>query len=174
MKDVFLIGPKHSGKTSAGKALALLCARIFIDLDVLVTQRTGKTPRELYNQGPEIFRKEEADALAALVKSGRKERVIALGGGVIDNPRAISMLEDDAMLVYLDISADSAWRRIVNSGDLPPFLKTENPKETHCALHERRAAAYRRIARIIIEAERKTCEEIANEIFSRLSDSEKL
>ena len=168
MEDIFLTGPKHCGKTGAGKALALLCSRDFFDLDDLVAQRTGKTPRELYNEGAEIFREAEADALAAFMNSDLKSRVAALGGGVIDNPRAAAMMKNAPMLVYLDLPANIAWRRINCAGELPPFLKTENPAETHRVLHERRAGAYRRIAKIIIDAEGKTSEEIAVEILSRI------
>jgi len=170
-EDIFLVGPKHSGKTSAGKALAVLCSRDFIDLDDLIAQRTGKTPRELYNDSPEIFREAEADALEALVKSRVKGRIIATGGGVIDNSRAKAMLKNEALLVYLELPAGSSWRRITNSGVLPPFLKTNNPEETHRVLHEQRSAAYCELAKIIIKAENKNPEEIANEILNLLRNN---
>ena len=168
MKDIFLTGPKHSGKTSAGRTLALLCSCDFIDLDDLIEQQTGKSPRALYVEDPLKFKKAEAGALAVLVKSDnkQKQRIIAVGGGIIDNPEALPFLEN-AKTVYLSISADTAWDRIVHAqdGELPPFLKTGNPEETHRALHERRGAAYRQLAKIVIEAEGKTPEEVAGEIL---------
>jgi len=175
MKDIILTGPKHSGKTSAGKALAALCSCEFIDLDELISQRTGKSPRQLFSESPSIFRETEAGAMAALagLDSADGRRVIAAGGGIIDNEDAIAALKKTgAIAVYLNISADSAWDRIANSsdGELPPFLRTENPRETHRALHERRAAAYLQIADIVIEAEGKTPEEIAGEVLNRLWD----
>jgi shikimate kinase len=71
----------------------------------------------------------------------------------------------------LNISAATAWQRIAGSsgglqGNLPPFLKTENPQETHRALHERRSAAYLQLADIVVEAEGKTPEKIAFEIHA--------
>jgi shikimate kinase len=196
MKTIVLIGPKHSGKTSAGKALALLCSCGFIDLDELIFQRTGKSPRQLFNEGPAIFQKAEAEAMAALfganadgvdanradasiVDAGRvnassvnspseRLRVIAAGGGIIDNAEAIALLKKcGAITVYLCISAESAWGRIAAGGELPPFLRTENPQGTHRALHERRGAAYLQFADIVIEAEGKTPEAVAREIFGR-------
>ena len=71
------------------------------------------------------------------------------------------------VMVYLDISTEDAWDRIVAGGELPPFLRTENPRETHRALHERRAAAYLQIANIVIETKGKSPQERAAEIFSR-------
>jgi len=179
MKSIFLTGPKHSGKTSAGKALALLCSCDFIDLDKLILQRTGKSPRQLFSESPAIFQKAEAEAMAALIETnnagtdsaGQGRRIISTGGGIIDNAEAIAALKKSgATVVYLNISAATAWRRIANSadGELPPFLRTENPRETHRALHERRAAAYQQFADIVIEAEGKSSKEIAAEILKLL------
>jgi shikimate kinase len=173
MEDIFLVGPKHSGKTSAGKALAVLCFGRFVDLDELVTERTGKSPRALYTEGPAVFRKAEAGALAALIGSKPPGlRIVAAGGGLTDNPDALALLEKTktALPVYLNISAETAWKRISGAAgeELPPFLKTDKPRETHRALHERRAAACRKFARFTIEAEQKNPEEIAREILERL------
>ena len=169
MEDVILAGPKHSGKTSSGRVLASLLSCDFIDLDELISQRTGKTPRQLFNESPESFKKAEAEAMAALTGSGAGRRVIAAGGGIIDNADAVSILKKSgAVIVCLNISADCAWERISASEELPPFLKTEDPRETHRVLHERRAAAYLQIANIVIEAEGKTPERIAGEIGEKL------
>jgi len=194
MEDIILTGPKHSGKTRAGKALALLCSNarssdseqsfncVFIDIDDVILQKTGKTPRELYNEGKEVFQKAEAEAAAALFSAdccdnaspccaGQQRRIIAAGGGIIDNQEAIAVFKkSNAKIVCLNISANAAWRRIYNNGrnELPPFLRTENPQETHRILHEKRSAAYLELADIIIEAENKTSEEIAAGILKRI------
>jgi len=167
MKTLILMGPKHSGKTSAGKALAAKCSCDFIDLDELILQRTGKTPRQLFNEGAAIFQKAEAEALAALAANADgKQRVIAAGGGIIDNAEALAVLKQfGAAAVCLSISTGGAWDRISAGGELPPFLQTENPRETHRALHERRAAAYQQLADIVINVDGKTPDEIAEEIL---------
>jgi len=169
MRFIVLVGPKHSGKTSAGKALASLLSCGFVDLDELIAQKSGQTPRALYGEGPEIFRKAEAGALAALFESEMagpsSSLVIAAGGGLVDNPDALSVMRRfQAAAVFLDVSVQVAWTRIKAEGELPPFLKTENPEETHRALHERRSAAYRRLASLTIKADGKSTEEIAREI----------
>jgi len=194
MEDIILTGPKHSGKTHTGKALARLCSDtcgcscdrsiscVFIDIDETIQQKTGKTPRKLFNEGKEVFQKAEADAAAALFTStfsdnassccaGQQRRIIAAGGGIIDNQGAMAVLKNSgAKIVYLNISANLAWRRIYGRGskELPPFLQTENPQETHRVLHERRSAAYLELADIVIDAESKTPEEIAAEIIKHI------
>jgi len=191
MKTIILTGPKHSGKTSVGKALASLCSCDFVDLDESITQRTGKNPRQLFIEGQEIFQKAEVEAAASLFNAdgtskddtgennagaddtnvaGDKWRVIATGGGIIDNAQAVAALKKvNAMTVYLNISTETAWNRISAGGELPPFLRTENPRKTHRVLHERRAKAYLQFADFAIKADSKTPQEIAEEILIHFS-----
>jgi len=180
MQSIILTGPKHSGKTSAGKALASIYSCDFIDLDDLILQRTGKTPRQLYVEsgpsGGSLFKQAEAEAVSHLITTLVFKSVIAAGGGIIDNPEAMAAIKNSGVIkVYLSISANEAWNRIANSpngekpkSELPPFLQTENPKETHRLLHERRAAAYSQIADIVIKTEGQSPEEIAEMIHISL------
>jgi shikimate kinase len=203
---IIIAGPKHSGKTSAGKALARLLGGAaggtagtggaeqappdtvrFIDLDELVEDRTGKSPRLLYREGPDVFRKAEAAALRSLFlgvgrktvlpgrdggctggkdhAAGNRVTIVAAGGGLADNREALDLLKiNPAVVVYLEVSAETAWERIRaaadRGGELPPFLDTENPRETHRLLHERRGRIYRELAAVTITA-RNTPEETA-------------
>ncbi|WP_010254193.1 shikimate kinase [Treponema primitia] len=177
---ILITGPKHSGKTSAGRVLAELLGASFVDLDELIEQQSGKSPRALYKEDPEVFRQAETRALASLLSEniGGEPRVVAAGGGLIDNPEALELLQQrnhsgaEVMTVYLEITADTAWERITKAaqktGELPPFLNTENPRETHAALHKRRGAAYREFASLTLSAEGKTSGDIGREITGRL------
>jgi shikimate kinase len=174
METLLLIGPKHSGKTSAGRMLAVLSGAVFIDLDERIERRTGKSSRSLYREGPEVFRAAEAETLRELLEEpGEKGpfRVIATGGGLIDNPAALGLVKETypVCVVYLEVSAGTAWERILRgageTGELPPFLDTADPRETHRTLHERRAASYRRLARFVVDGEHRTPGEMAEEII---------
>jgi shikimate kinase len=184
-KIILIIGTKYSGKSLCARALNEIIGGGTVDLDELVEKQTGKTPRELFIEGHIFFKKAEALALASVVqghpsKIDEKTLVIATGGGIIDNDEAMALileaklpLEDRQLItVYLEISAETAWQSIVDGssdGELPPLLNTNNPKETHLALHNRRAKAYKAVAGITILAEDKSPEEIAGEIAACLS-----
>lgn len=186
IRNIILLGPKHSGKTGAGRELAKLLGGGFTDLDERIEAQTGKSPRALFKESPETFRAAEVRALESLVPAHAEEGfaedtaggalgVIAAGGGIIDNSRARRFLlaEDGVFLVNLEVSAETAWERIsaaaARSGELPPFLDTENPKETHRLLHERRAEAYRAIAHRTVSGEGRTPEETGREIAAMLT-----
>jgi shikimate kinase len=56
------------------------------------------------------------------------------------------------------------------TGELPPFLNTENPRETHRQLHERRGKIYRERAAITVRAG-NTPEETAAAMLRRLKET---
>ena len=181
---ILVTGPRHSGKTLCSRALGKIMGWEVVDLDELVEKQTGKTARTLFNEGQEIFRKAEALALASVFRTRSKDGslIAAAGGGLIDNPEALSLLSEPLLTsrfrkvipVYLDVSPETAWRRILDAaagGELPPFLNTENPRETHLALHRRRSESYRAMAFLTVYAENKTTDEIAGEIADYLKES---
>ena len=182
---ILITGPKHSGKSLCAKALNETTGWEAVDLDETMEVQTGKTPRELFVLGQEIFKKAETLALSSALQFYEEKsqsfrcnqrlrqdriRIIAAGGGLIDNNDAMALLTEpqvpprEIIVVYLDISAETAWQRISAEGELPPFLNTGNPREVHLTLHNRRAEAYKAMAGIIVSAENKSPEEIAREI----------
>jgi shikimate kinase len=97
-----------------------------------------------------------------------------LSGGIIDNPHAMALLEKESAnlcTVYLEISAETAWQRIVSDGGLPPFLEAPTlaeSKEKHRQLHERRASGYKKIADHCICAEGKSAVCLADELCNMI------
>jgi shikimate kinase len=172
------VGPKHSGKSSVGKELAVLLNALFLDLDSCIEERTAKTPRALYKEGTEVFRKAELETLQAILADFPSAKdssflVLAAGGGIIDNQEAASLLKEKTFIINLDVSADTAWKRIIAtsqiSGELPPFLQTDNPEKTHRELHVRRNNAYKELSDITIDADNINCNAIAEHITKILA-----
>jgi len=182
---ILIMGAKYSGKDLCARALNEIIGGEVVDLDELVEKQTGKTPRELFIEGHVGFKKAEAHALASVIHGTLLQKegenlVIAAGGGIIDNDEAMALIskarvpsaDRQLITVFLEISAETSWQRIVdgsNDGGLPPLINTNNPKETHLALHNRRAKAYRAVAGITILTENKSPEDIAGEIADSLS-----
>jgi shikimate kinase len=168
---ISLVGPKHSGKSSVGKELARLLNTSFLDLDSCIEEQQGKSPRVLYKEGADVFRKAELKTLQAILDDAGKNpsfTVLATGGGIIDNPQAAALLKEKTLIVNLEVSPETAWKRIAEtsrvSGELPPFLQTENPEQTHRELHERRSNAYKELATITVNADAINLETISQQI----------
>jgi shikimate kinase len=187
---ILIIGTKYSGKSLCARSLKEIIGGEIIDLDELVEKQTGKKPRELFIEGHVFFKKAEVRALASVVqgpqpRSEEEFLIVAAGGGIVDNDEAMALLSEvkvpsadrQLIIVYLEISAETAWRRIMDSsgyGALPPLINTNNPEETHLALHNRRAKTCKAVAGITVLAENKSPEEIAGEIADKLKQEGRL
>ncbi len=106
---IILIGFKHVGKTTLGRRLAARLGQNFYDLDELVTQKTGKTPRELHGEDAEKFREIESQVLEDFLQT-EPEGVLALGGGT-SCARA-----ENHTFIHVKADPEVVWKRIQESG----------------------------------------------------------
>lgn len=81
-ENIFLIGPRASGKTTLGRKLAARLKRPFVDTDRRIQLATGMTVARIVEQGGwEAFRQAEQDVLADVALfSGQ---VVSCGGGIV-------------------------------------------------------------------------------------------
>ena len=64
-EHLVLVGMMGSGKSSVGRRVAEALDRPLLDTDALVEERTGRTVRQLFDEGGEAgFRRAETDAVA--------------------------------------------------------------------------------------------------------------
>jgi shikimate kinase len=79
---IILIGFSATGKSTVGRRLAQRLGWSFVDTDVVVVEKTGKTIGELiHGEGEDSFRGHERRALVNATR--RKQAVIASGGGAV-------------------------------------------------------------------------------------------
>ena len=136
MENVILLGIKHCGKSTQGRLLAEKFGSFFFDTDDILTQMTGKTPRELYTeQGREAFLDAEAQACRVLA-SKSETFVAATGGGFCTNSRAVDFLRGVGKFIFLNVDEKIACDRIIKEVEissegtlknLPSYIARENP-----------------------------------------------
>lgn len=104
-RNVALIGMPGSGKTSAGRNLAELCGRTFVDMDVNFSERFGRTPAEVIEtDGEQAFRAMETQALSEVARGSGL--VISCGGGVVTRPENRDLLRQNSTVVMVDRKLD--------------------------------------------------------------------
>ena len=145
MRPVVLVGLMGAGKTTVGRLLAAEIGARFIDLDVSIEARTGRTVAELFAAcGEPGFRRAETEATAALRESSTgdaRRLVVAAGGGWMANEAARLALPD-AVVVWLSVGAREAAERLRNQASVRPLLEGRDPEETLDALLAERLPAY--------------------------------
>jgi shikimate kinase len=118
---IALTGFMGSGKTTVGKMTADSLGWTFVDLDKIVETRSGRSVPDIFaKEGETVFRGMESAALLDLLEgaSDGGGLVLALGGGTLISPEVRTRLREGALVVYLEIDADEAWRR-VSASDRP-------------------------------------------------------
>ena len=104
-RNVVFIGMPGCGKTAAGRRLAHMVNRPFVDLDDSFVVDHGLTPAECIEQrGEETFRALETQTTASY--GARSGLVIACGGGVVTQSRNYDLLHQNGTIVFLDRPLD--------------------------------------------------------------------
>ena len=164
-----LIGLRGTGKSTVGRVLSDRLGWPFFDSDTLVQERTGKTIREIFEQGGEaLFRKHESEIVREISVSG--QAVIATGGGAVLDPMNVTALRQNAFVVHLTANPAELWRRICRdsaSRDQRPRLAqdTGSGVDELKQLMLSRAAIYAQVRDAEVSVEDRSPDEAAEAVM---------
>lgn len=168
---VALIGFRGTGKTTVAKHLALLLGWDWVDSDVEVELRAGKSIKAIFaDDGESRFRDVEAAVLADLVT--RNRLVIASGGGVVLRPVNRDLLRQLDCVVWLVASVDTILERLAQdptTGDRRPGLTTLSDRAEIEHLLAEREPFYQQVADYQVDTADRSPREIAAEIAAHLN-----
>jgi shikimate kinase len=174
--NLILFGFKSCGKTTLGKMIAIRMNRPFFDTDNMLEQLhyqwTGDQLhfREIYKKiGEDAFRKLESDVVQQL--KGIKNAIIALGGGLILDPKNTAFLAKLGQLIYLKVSKETLKRRIL-SKELPSFLNPADPEGSFEQFYNERRAKYEAVPAISVDLETKTQDQVVLELSALILNVE--
>ena len=148
-RNLALIGFMGSGKSSAAGAIAAKLGWRAVDADAEIEREAGKPIKQIFaTDGEPAFRAlEERVCLRLLHQTGV---VVSLGGGAITSPLIRERLRDGSFTVLLDVSPQTAWRRIeAGAGDRPLAAEARGFAE----LYEQRRSLYHASADALVDAE---------------------
>lgn len=164
-KNIVLIGMPGSGKSTVGSNIASQLGYEFIDTDLLITEITGKTPKEIVaEKGREFFLKVQDDAVCG-IKDG--EQVIATGGSVVLSEICMEHLKKAGVVVFLKISYESMVQRLT-----PDRKLARSADQSLYSMYSERLPLYEKYADLTVVCEGRGVQEIANEIIQRIQSNE--
>jgi shikimate kinase len=163
---VALVGFMGAGKTSVGTALAERMGWRFMDLDVLIEKREGRSVPQIFEQDGEAkFRELEWKALQEILTAADSRfLVLALGGGAFISKSIRELLrERDVPAVWLDAPADELFRRCEQPDLVRPLRRDQ---QQFAKLYEQRLSSYRQ-ADLHVITTNKEIRVVAEEIVAQ-------
>jgi shikimate kinase len=100
--NIYLMGCMGAGKSTAGRLLARVLGRDFLDLDEQIVARAGRSISQIFeDEGERGFRQREHDALRQVAQ--RENIVVALGGGAVLRDDNWELVQQSGITIYLKV-----------------------------------------------------------------------
>lgn len=162
-QSVVLVGMPGAGKSTLGVLLAKETARDFVDTDVLIQVREGKTLQDILDESDYLnLRRIEEQALLSVDLT---HHVIATGGSAVYSDKGMAKLKTLGPVVFLQVELDELRRRIHNYDNRGIARR---PDQSFEDLFAERDALYRRYADIVVDCNAKKPEDIIADLLTLL------
>jgi len=170
MQNVVLIGFMGTGKTAVGRIVARMLNYHFVDTDEMVEEATGLTINQIFRKHGEIrFRSEEALVVKKL--KGKKNLVIATGGGVALSEENVKILREEGIIVLLTADPAVILERVSRRNtrrNTRPFLAKGKTIETINELIRERREIYENFADLTVDTSGSSMEDTAARIVKMI------
>lgn len=165
--NIVLIGYRGAGKSTVARQLALRLGWPWVDADVEIELKAGKSIAAIFaDGGEETFRELESEVLEALLV--REGLIVAAGGGAVLRPANRRLLCERGRVVWLRAEPATLLARVsadaTNADRRPQLTTAGGPSEVENLLPGR-TPLYRECAELSLDTERKDPMHIADEII---------
>jgi 3-dehydroquinate dehydratase/shikimate dehydrogenase len=170
---LFLIGYRGTGKTSTAKILAARLGWDWLDADVELERRAGKSIKSIFeDDGEQAFRDLESAVLADAVKLQRT--IVAAGGGVILREANRALLKQGPRVVWLRGSPQILFERITHDATTAgrrPNLTAGGGLDEVIRLVALREPWYRECAHLTLDTDAQAPPQVAEAVAAWLAAS---
>lgn len=157
LRCVAVIGMRGAGKSTFGQALAERVGCAFADVDRQFEKVHGPIGPFVAARGWPAFRAEEARLVGPALAPGR---VVALGGGAIEDPATRALLRERTLTVWLDAPAELLRARLAADPAPRPSLTGAPVADELAPVLARRRPLYAAAAHLRIDAALPTAAQV--------------
>ncbi len=161
-----LVGLMGSGKSTVGALVAARTGRALVDVDLVIEAETGKTVRQLWEDGGEAAYRQLESEVVLRVLHDDVPSVLAAPGGVVLDP-AVRAAFVGSVVVWLRTRPSTLAGR-VRPGDHRPLLG-DRPAETLAVQSDERSALYASVATATVDTDDHTPDELADMVIELLA-----
>lgn len=161
--NIVLTGPPGAGKSAVGRLLGERLNREFVDTDSMVEHMAGKPIQKIFEEDGELaFRQMEIEACRQVAEPA--DRVIACGGGALEDEGNRALMEAGGALICLTAEPEALLVRLGSDGSRP-LLAGEIPGDRLQALLETRQDTYGSV-----QTQIDTTDLTVEEVVDRIAD----
>lgn len=162
-KNIVLIGMPGAGKSTVGILLSKETGLNFIDTDVAIQVREGKTLQRIVDQlGYIRLRDIEQEVILELAPDNA---VIATGGSAVYGDRAMRYLAEQGVIIFIDVALEQLSVRVKNIDTRGVARK---PGQDFEDLFRERKLLYEQYADIRIAVDNESAEQVLLMILQAL------
>lgn len=162
-ENIILIGMAGAGKSTTGVVVAKILAMDFLDGDLVIQKKTGRTLQDIIDkEGNAAFRKIEEEVLCGIQV---ENTVIAPGGSAIYYPAVFEHFKKNGKVVFLHVPFDEIQRRLSNLATRGVTLEDGQTIED---LYYQRLPLYQKYADVTIDTTGLTLEETVAKIIESI------
>jgi shikimate kinase len=167
-----LVGYRGTGKSTVGRLLSESMNRRFVDVDLEIETRSGRSIAVIFAEsGEAAFRDWEQRTLVELFTQ-YPEAVVATGGGSVIREHNRRRMRAFGRIIWLTAHADELARRLeadVRSKRIRPALTSRGLIEEIAHVLKERAPIYESLADLVVETNGKSPEEVAFSILESIA-----
>ncbi len=168
--NLTLIGYRATGKTTLARLLAERLGWEWIDADVEIERRAGKSIARIFAEdGEPAFRDLEAAVIADLCR--RDRLVLAAGGGAPMRSENRDSMRDAGKVVWLQALPETIHRRMAGDATTAgrrPNLTSQGGLDEILNVLAQRESVYRDSAHVEVDTEGQTPDQLVDTILDRL------
>ena len=162
--NIVLIGYRGTGKSVVGELLAMRLPMPCIGIDSEIVKKAGMSiPDIVEKYGWPRFRDLESEVVREL--AGHDNIIIDAGGGVIERPENIEVLQANARIFWLKASVDVIVSRIQGDSERPALTDGKSFTEEVAEVLERRIPKYKSAAQYEIDTDELTPEQVTDRVI---------
>ena len=164
--SIVLIGMPGAGKSTLGILLAKELGLDFVDTDIAIQVREGRTLQEILDSSDYLHLREIEEQI--LLSEDITGKVVATGGSAVYSEAGMARLKKTATVIFLDVPLQELRKRIVNFDSRGIARK---PNQSLESLFDERCALYRKYGDIKINCDQQSLQQSLDSVLQRLQGS---